>query len=83
MRNQDNEIVAELRKIEKLLVILGLRTEPKREQIRVLSLVGFQPKEIAQFVGSTPNAVSVALATLRRPDRQDAAPTSAEDGQPQ
>ena len=38
----------------------------KREQIELLSKSGFQPKEIAELIGTTPNTVRVGLAALRK-----------------
>lgn len=36
------------------------------DQVRILSSAGFQPKEIAEFLGRTPNAISVRLSELRK-----------------
>jgi DNA-binding CsgD family transcriptional regulator len=37
-----------------------------REQIEALSRAGLEPKEIADIVGTNPNAVSVALYQLKK-----------------
>lgn len=60
------EIVAELRKIAKLLVLTLTKDEPKQvANIELLSKVGFAPREIAELLGTTPNTVNVALSQMR------------------
>lgn len=60
------DISRQLTLITKLLVA-GL-TEGKnlKEQIRILSFAGFQPREIAEILGTTPNSVSVMLSKLKK-----------------
>jgi len=53
----------------RLLAILAVRGLPQREQIAVLDKVGFRPREIAEIVGTTSNAVRVALVGIRRDGR--------------
>lgn len=36
------------------------------DQIWILSNAGFQPKDIADFLGRTPNAIRVKLSELRK-----------------
>jgi hypothetical protein len=36
------------------------------DQVRILSSAGFQPKEIAEFLDRTPNAISIKLTELRK-----------------
>jgi CRP-like cAMP-binding protein len=61
----DAEVVDRLDRIIKLL-ILGMTSEkPQIERIRLLASVGFQPKDIAETLGTTRNTVNVALAGLR------------------
>jgi DNA-binding CsgD family transcriptional regulator len=38
----------------------------QREQIRLLTMAGMGPKEIADLIGTTPNTVNVALTSLRK-----------------
>ncbi len=40
--------------------------KPLREQIKLLSKSGFQPKEIAEILDTTPNTVSVTLTSIRK-----------------
>jgi hypothetical protein len=39
------------------------------DQVRILYAAGFQPKEIADFLGRTPNAISIKLTELRKKKR--------------
>ncbi len=49
------------------LMAIGLTADkPQIEQIVLLNKANFQPKEIAGLLGTTPNAVSVALSKMRR-----------------
>jgi DNA-binding CsgD family transcriptional regulator len=63
---QFDEVLAELRKISRLLTLLLTRDLSQRDKIALLSTAGFQPKEIAELIGTTPNTVSVTLSTIRR-----------------
>jgi DNA-directed RNA polymerase specialized sigma24 family protein len=42
------------------------KDQPQAEQVFLLSKAGFQPKDIAEFIGTSPNAVRVCLSKLRR-----------------
>jgi DNA-directed RNA polymerase specialized sigma24 family protein len=49
------------------LIAIGLvNGRPQKEQIRLLSIAGMGPKEIADLIGTTPNTVNVALSSLRK-----------------
>jgi hypothetical protein len=49
------------------LVAIGLvNGKPQKEQIRLLSIAGMGPKEIADLIGTTANTVNVALSALRK-----------------
>jgi len=54
----------------RLLALLALDGRKQKEQIWLLDRAGFVQSEIAQIVGSTPKAVSVRLAELRRSNRK-------------
>ncbi len=54
----------------RLLALLALDGRKQKEQIRLLDRAGFVQSEIAQIVGSTPKAVSVRLAEIRRAKRK-------------
>jgi DNA-directed RNA polymerase specialized sigma24 family protein len=59
-------IAAKLDSIIKLMVFAITEGKSQTEQIRLLSAVGLQPKEIAEAVGTTSNTVRVALSNLRK-----------------
>jgi DNA-directed RNA polymerase specialized sigma24 family protein len=56
----------ELSKLVKLLAILVTDNKPQKDQIRLLSLAGLQPTEIAQLLGTSRNSVNVTLSQLRK-----------------
>lgn len=66
----DNEIgerlLGRLDGIIKLLVLDMTKNEDQTAQIRLLSLAGFQPKEIAETLETTSNNVRVRLSSLRK-----------------
>ena len=50
----------------RLLAISMTADKSQGEQIVLLNKANFQPKDIASLLGTTPNAVSVALSKMRR-----------------
>jgi DNA-binding CsgD family transcriptional regulator len=49
------------------LVAIGLVAgKNQQEQIRLLSIAGMKPAEIAELIGTTGNTVNVALSVLRK-----------------
>jgi len=50
----------------RLLAISLTADKSQGEQIALLKKATFQPKEIANLLGTTPNAVSVSLSKMRR-----------------
>lgn len=63
-------ISAKLDAIIKLMVFSMSEGKSQTEQVRLLSAAGFQPKEIARTIGTTPNTVRVALSNLRKQRRK-------------
>lgn len=63
-------ILVELEKMVRLLSIIALRDGKQRENILLLSRAGFQPKEIAQFLGTSSNTVRVELTNLKKGRRK-------------
>lgn len=63
---QFREITDKLNKIIKLLVIQATGEKTGRETIQSLSAVGFQPKDIADLIGTTPNTVSAELYAMKK-----------------
>ena len=66
MPNETADIIAELQKISRLMAVTALRDLNQRERIELLGTAGFQPKEIADLLNTTPNTVSVELSKIRR-----------------
>lgn len=62
----EDETIKHLKGIVRLLTILVTKDMTRREQIQLLSSVGYAPKDIAELIGTTPNTVSVTLSALRR-----------------
>jgi len=60
------EICDRLDTVIKLMVASIISTKGYEDQVWILSNAGFQPKEIAEFLGKTPNAVRVKLFELRK-----------------
>jgi len=65
-KTTEEEILQELRCISKLLSLTVTRDLSQKEKIELLSGIGFQPKEIADLIGTTPGSVSVTLTAIRK-----------------
>jgi DNA-directed RNA polymerase specialized sigma24 family protein len=65
-----NEPGSQLEKTLRLLALVALEGKKQKEQIWLLDRAGFGQSEIADMLGSTPKAISVRLAELRRAKRQ-------------
>jgi len=61
-----NKIIQKLDTLIKLASMAALRGKPQKEQIKILSGLGLQPKEIAFILGTTPLTVSVTKSKLKR-----------------
>lgn len=59
-------IVSKLNGILTLMVLRMTEGKTQSEQIRLLSLAGMRPTEIAKALNTTSNTVNVALANLRK-----------------
>lgn len=66
----DGEVLNELRRIAKLLTLIATKDQTQKERIEVLAGLDFQPKEIADLIGTTANAVRVAMSRKRRKTRE-------------
>lgn len=64
--NQFAVISAKLDSILKLLALNAVKGMQLKEQVGLLSSIGFPPKQIADMLGKTPNHVSVILHDLRK-----------------
>jgi len=67
----DNDILNEIQQIKKLLVILCTKGLDQKNQILLLNSVGFQPKEIAELIGTTANTVRVGLSVNKKERKID------------
>jgi DNA-directed RNA polymerase specialized sigma24 family protein len=61
-----DDLLTELRRITKLLVLIATKDQKQKDQIRLLDGLKFQPKEIAELLGTTSNTVNVALHSIRK-----------------
>lgn len=61
-----SESTSELDKTLRLLALVALDGKKQKEQIQLLDKAGFGQSDIAEMLGSTPKAISVRLAELRR-----------------
>jgi hypothetical protein len=59
-----------LEKTLKALLLVNLDTMKQKQQITILDKAGFGQSDIAEVVGSTPKAVSVRLAEIRKEARK-------------
>jgi DNA-directed RNA polymerase specialized sigma24 family protein len=57
---------SEIDRTLRLLALAALEGKTQKHQVALLDRAGFGPKEIAELLGSTPKAISVRLAELRR-----------------
>jgi DNA-directed RNA polymerase specialized sigma24 family protein len=58
----DDDLVRALR----LTALIALRGMKQREQVELLDRAGYAQKQIAQLLCSTPKAISVRLAEIRK-----------------
>ena len=71
--------------MEKIDIVIRLSAislisgKKQRDQIRLLSIAGMSPKEIADLIGTTPNTVNVALTNLRKAKRMNLKSEDAEE----
>jgi hypothetical protein len=55
-----------LERLTNLVALLLVKGESQQDQIRVLAAAGYGNSEIAGLLGTTPNAVTIALHRMRR-----------------
>jgi len=66
----EREILEKLDLIVRLLSLNIVKSEELRAQVKKLSELGFEPREIAGFLGKTPNHIRVLLSELRKNKRE-------------
>ena len=65
----DSEVQEVSRKLDTLIRLLAfslIEGRKKKDQLLLLSKAGFQPRHIAEMLGTTPNTVRVALSNIRK-----------------
>ena len=65
-QSTDEQALQKLDQILRILVITVTRGLKQREQIALLDQAGFQPKAIAELLGTSSNTVRVELVGLRK-----------------
>lgn len=67
MDNQKlEELISSQKEIVGLLAILAKRDTMQSTLMKELSMVGFQPKRIAELLGTTPNTIRVSLSRVKK-----------------
>jgi len=67
---QFKQLIEKLNLLIKLSALNVLKGQKFRDQVRVLSGLGLQPREIAWITGKTANYVRVTLHKLRREESE-------------
>lgn len=63
---QQGEDVDQLARIANLIALLLIKGENQADKVMTLSAAGYTPGEIASMLGTTPNAVSVAVYQAKK-----------------
>lgn len=66
-----NELIQEIRRMNKLLFLTSTRDLSQSEKIAFLAKAGFGQKDIADFVGTTGHTVNVALNRLKKASKKN------------
>ena len=72
----EEQTLAKIDQILRILAVAATRDMKQRDQIALLDQAGMQPKDIAEFLGTSPNTVSVRLSALRKGKRSNGKRTS-------
>lgn len=64
--HNEGVLIDKLNILIKLTAANAIKDKDFKEQVRLLSSVGLQPKEIADILGKNPNHISVTLFSLRK-----------------
>jgi hypothetical protein len=63
---EGQEIAKRLDTLIRLVAVGVCREKSQRDSIEILAKAGLAPKDIAEFLGTTPNTVSVTLSSMKR-----------------
>ena len=67
MSSEDiKNILSEVKLTNRLLILFLTKDMKQNDSIAFLSSAKLQPKDIADFLGTTPNTVRVALSEMRK-----------------
>jgi hypothetical protein len=66
MSNTNDDVIRRLDALIRLTAITMFKDKSQKEKIAVLNLAGLTPKEIAEFLDTTPNSVSVAISMMKK-----------------
>jgi len=66
----EKEVLDKLDLIIRLLSLSIVKDDELRDQVKKLSAMGFRPKEIAYFLGKTPNHIRVLLSKSRKREQK-------------
>lgn len=66
----NDELLSEIKKLNKLLILFLTKDFSQNEKIQFLSTAGFMPKEISEIIGTTSNAVRVSLVRIKKGKRK-------------
>ena len=70
-KDQFGEMIRRLDRMERVQALQLVGEKKGKDAIASLSLAGFQPKEIADLLGTTSNTVSVTLNALKNEKRKN------------
>lgn len=62
----EDEVCKRLDRLIRLVSVAIIQGKNNRQQIEILGQAGFQPVEIADIVGTTPNTVRVEMSNMRK-----------------
>jgi DNA-binding NarL/FixJ family response regulator len=63
---ENQEIIRRLDSLIRLVAVGVCAEKTQRDSIEILDRAGLAPKEIAEFLGTTSNTVSVSLSAMKR-----------------
>jgi DNA-binding CsgD family transcriptional regulator len=63
---ENQEIIRRLDSLIRLMAVSVCAEKTQRDSIEILAKAGLAPKDIAEFLGTTPNTVSVSLSAMKR-----------------
>ena len=62
----ENKLFEKLDKISKILAVGAMKDKEFRDQIKILTDIGFSPSEIAEITGKNVNTVNVTKTLMKK-----------------